>query len=230
MNLSDLCRFQTEEIRLKTGKIREDLQQEGAGMGSDAVQHALLIYAFEGAFAERGILWKGTQEVYNRSPYCLKEELWEQAQQHLWISRPQTAGGRRLLVFYEPKAAFGVSGCRFAVIADVTDLERSTRQLFFSGLGIACVLLLLTGAVLCRSIFRTVRPLMTLRQAAVQIAGGAYESRAIVSGKDEIAQVTRSFNQMAGQVQEHMARLEDANEKQRQLLVLRCAINGEYSA
>ena len=71
---------------------------------------------------------------------------------------------------------------------------------------------------------------MTLRQAAVQIAGGAYESRAIVSGKDEIAQVTRSFNQMAGQVQEHMARLEDANEKQRQLLVLRCAINGEYSA
>ena len=99
MNLSDLCRFQTEEIRLKTGKIREDLQQEGAGMGSDAVQHALLVYAFEGAFAERGILWKGTQEVYNRSPYCLKEELWEQAQQHLWISRPQTAGGRRLLVY-----------------------------------------------------------------------------------------------------------------------------------
>ena len=55
---------------------------------------------------------------------------------------------------------------------------------------------------------RALRPLSRLAQAAEQIAGGAYESRIAVHGRDEVAALSESFNHMARAVARHIGQVE----------------------
>ena len=50
------------------------------------------------------------------------------------------------------------------------------------------------------------------------IADGNYGERVLCTSRDEVGEVSESFNRMADRVQEHVYALSEANEKQRQLL------------
>lgn len=60
--------------------------------------------------------------------------------------------------------------------------------------------------LLCR---RMVRPLEQLNVASRQIAAGAYERRTALPGSDEIAQLSRSFDEMAAAVQDKVNALQE---------------------
>lgn len=79
-------------------------------------------------------------------------------------------------------------------------------------------LLLATAlAALASSAWMT-RPLGRLSEAARQVAGGALERRVEVRGDDEIARLGRDFNQMAAQLERHVAELTDHARRQEEFL------------
>ena len=60
--------------------------------------------------------------------------------------------------------------------------------------------------------------MVELKKTAALLADGNYGIRLPVRGKDEIAELTESFNQMAEKIEEHVEKLSAVNETQRQLL------------
>lgn len=60
--------------------------------------------------------------------------------------------------------------------------------------------------------------MVELKKTAALLADGNYGIRLPSRGKDEIAELTESFNQMAEKIEEHVEKLSTVNETQRQLL------------
>jgi len=89
------------------------------------------------------------------------------------------------------------------VAEQLSDNERRAVEIAFalSGLG----LLLAVGAALI--MVRTLRPLRVLREHARQIAGGDYARRTGIVSRDEIGDLAREFNAMAGAIEEREHRL-----------------------
>jgi two-component system NtrC family sensor kinase len=85
----------------------------------------------------------------------------------------------------------------------LTDDEETALQmalgLGIAGLVIACAAFLFT--------LRTLRPLGTLRARAREVAGGDYARRTGVTSRDEIGDLAREFDAMAGAIEEREQRL-----------------------
>ena len=62
------------------------------------------------------------------------------------------------------------------------------------------------------------RPVRQLSEAARQIAAGGFSQRVRVQGDDEIGQLSRDFNQMAEQVEQHLGEVEAAARRQEDFL------------
>ena len=65
---------------------------------------------------------------------------------------------------------------------------------------------------------RIFRPLKQISRTSKDIANGAYETRLPVSGHDELAEMSQSFNHMAEEIQRQMTELKDAADKKQQFV------------
>lgn len=232
-NLQDACQYQEERIWDGQSVIRERLQRYGIGEGNETVKNAVIIKEFRELFGTQGILARNGEEVFNLSPYDFDQKSLKKWRTEsglktgdIFISAPQTVEGKNLIVFYQEKAGFDAD-YSVVVYLDVTEIYLRTQSLLLKGFGFTLVLLVIVGFGIYGSIYRVIEPLNALNRAAAQIAEGEYESRVPVKGKcgsdthfqmDEIGEVAENFNRMAEKVEEHMGKLEEINEKQRQLL------------
>ena len=71
-----------------------------------------------------------------------------------------------------------------------------------------------SGAVLYAFSCWLTTPIRSLNRAAVRLTQGDYTSRARVAGKDEIGELSASFNAMAGAIEKNIQELEDAARRQ----------------
>ena len=86
-----------------------------------------------------------------------------------------------------------------------------TRILYSSGITIS-LLLAVCLLLLLNHIFR---PLRQISLASQNIAQGKYDNRIVVSGRDELAEMAKSFNHMAEEIQNHISQLaRQAEQKQ----------------
>ncbi|MGX4588435.1 ATP-binding protein [Paenibacillus chitinolyticus] len=134
--------------------------------------------------------------------------------------------GERLLSLekFEDKDYIGVTGAlpapydtyTLAYYYDVSDIlsawSKMTFMLFligmlFCGLLAVCLLLVLN---------RVFKPLQLISDASRSIAQGQYENRIEVKGEDELAEMARSFNHMAKEIQRQMQQLAQAAEQKQQ--------------
>ncbi|HEY3380110.1 MAG TPA: HAMP domain-containing sensor histidine kinase [Armatimonadota bacterium] len=81
--------------------------------------------------------------------------------------------------------------------------------------GIALAFALGTGIILGR---RFTRPLLEVAKGARALQEGQYDYRLPVQGTDEFTEVSRVMNDMAQQVSQHIARVEDDAKRRQQLL------------
>lgn len=232
--MEDIVQYEKERIARECVQMQTNMWHARTAAISDRsseAQNEAVLYravatgAFRRIFLSRGALFEGTEEIFNSSPYTYdidflrkNEELLSSYPDMISVSGVQKVNGRRLLLFSQ--GGITARGQTYSVILyrDVTDIFARTQKVFWQGIAFTSCLLLLCGVFLYAGIARALFPLMELQQAASAIAGGAYESRAQVRGRDEIGALTVSFNQMAEKVEEHMALLTDTNEQQRQLL------------
>ncbi len=234
-SLRDVCRYEEQRIWNGLSAIQERVQRYDAGLDTSSVKNTVIVKAFRDIFGTQGVLlWNG-KEVFNLSSYELEQDILKAMRaksglekRDIFISAPQTAGGNKLVLFYQETAGF--DGAYSVVIyLDVTDIFIRTRNLFLNGLGFAVFLLAAVGIWIYMSIYRVMEPLEALSRAADEIAKGEYQiripkRRVPVRRKngrlqmDEIEEVARNFNRMAEKVEEHVQKLARVNEKQRQLL------------
>ena len=90
--------------------------------------------------------------------------------------------------------------------AAVTPADRLRNQYLWIGLG----LLLLTGTVLYFPLRFLLRPLTQVSDAARKVSEGEFKARVDHDAHDEIGDLARAFNVMAGAVEDRTQRLEEA--------------------
>ena len=126
-------------------------------------------------------------------------------------------GGRELFVAYAPLESTGWglayvadSGNLLQVVADLqTELDNSTQALI-SGRILPAGILILVVTILVGLWFtgRLATPLQRLATAAQQIGAGNLDQELPPAGDDEVGQLSAAFGQMAGQLQDTLASME----------------------
>ena len=199
----------------KTGELDQKLR----GMyetEEQEIQDRIVASAFRQYVGSQGILYRGTKELFNISAYEYEvEDVFKRTgdrENGLLLKN----GDRRLLLFWN-MLTFG-KNYRVLYYKDITEIYQRFDKLFLEGLLFTVGALLFIGVFLFHGIYRTIRPLVELKKTAALLADGNYGIRLPVRGKDEIAELTESFNQMAEKIEEHVEKLSPVNETQRQLL------------
>ncbi len=93
-------------------------------------------------------------------------------------------------------------------------IDDLTRMAQFSLLG--C--LLLCGVLLPLILRKTLKPLRRLTRVSEKIAGGEYGLRAQIQTGDEVGELSRSFDHMAGTIEQKISDLEDTARRREMLL------------
>ncbi len=240
-SLQDTALAEMEQFQLRIENFTEKMNGYQLDDGGEAFADVVAIWQFQQIFGSKGALYHDQKELCNLSPYTYDTDLPQKQEWDLKnlfsrymtaVSLPQTADDKRLLLFYG-ETQTGDYAYHIVQYRDVTNIYERTNRLRLWGIGFTVLVLLIAGAVLFRGIYRSLHPIVELKNTAAAIAGGAYGSRVAVRsgrkegrgkarcrcrGQDEIDELAESFNRMAGKVEEHMAALQEVNEKQRELL------------
>lgn len=100
-------------------------------------------------------------------------------------------------------------------------LVRNTTSVMdgISALIVRCVIgslfvTLITAAVMWFIVYHSLKPIGKLKAGAHELAGGHYEKRIQLTGKDELSELADDFNQMAGAIEENIGALHEKSERQ----------------
>jgi two-component system, OmpR family, sensor histidine kinase MtrB len=113
------------------------------------------------------------------------------------------SGEPRYLVFGSPVPGHGLHAYFFYPLGDLDQTLAVLQQVL---LGVALGAVVLAAAVGARASRRLVGPLRRASEAARRVADGLLETRLTVEGRDELAALARSFNEMAAALEERIAR------------------------
>jgi two-component system phosphate regulon sensor histidine kinase PhoR len=103
-------------------------------------------------------------------------------------------------------------------VRDITGVYDGIAALAFRFAAIALITVVLSAGVTVFFVRRLLRPLEGLRKSAAALADGQYDNRIKVTGRDEIAELSANFNQMADAVGGHIRALQDTAEQRKLLL------------
>lgn len=168
-------------------------------------------------FKQRGddyvICLKGAAEIFNQTiltPSDLQEmETADYANSFSVSHGVLQISGHRLLISKGNEA----NGVTLYAVHDLADVTRRLRLLALGMLGVLLGVCIPAVIVLYLLLRRTMKPLGSLSDSAKQIAAGAYEERAAVSGNDEVGLLAQDFNLMANAVQEKINALAESEQR-----------------
>ncbi len=220
-NIMDAKAYEWMEFRQRFSEFCEDCENSLQVIQEGEFKNIIISERFRNAFGSTGALYQETKEIVNLTPYefelpsILAEKDWN----HLPLLT--RINGRYLLVSADHMAVYlPQKSADYIVVKykDITGIFERSRTLFFRGLFFTAAMILILGILLYQGLRRTLKPLMELKTAAAGIAEGVYTLRVSVKGRDEIAELGNSFNKMAEKIEEHVEKLSEINDSQRQLL------------
>jgi signal transduction histidine kinase len=100
-------------------------------------------------------------------------------------------------------------------IVPLTTLERFGSEIVMLGLGLLLVGTLISSVLIVGPVRSRIQD---LRHAAGRLGTGDLTARARAAGKDEVAELARAFNSMAGELEHRAAALEASDRARRQLI------------
>lgn len=213
----DACLFRASRRALIDAAVTRAYQESqelfmaygryGEGLDEDVSPYQAL-YFLKSRHDDLTILQKDGRTIYNQT--IADPEEWTDSGEYyhaLYMSR-HFIGGRRVLAF-----SYDRFGFRLIHLCDITDTYLDSYRLAGKGLllslGISAVAILALWAILRHSL----RPLQALSEGAQAMAAGAYGQRVPEDRKDEIGELGRDFNKMAGAVESHIREVEESEEK-----------------
>lgn len=114
--------------------------------------------------------------------------------------------------FYLYKMKYG-NKYIFYKLEDITYVQERMKLLIVCLLGVTLFAVGVASLMMGYILNRMLKPLEELKSQAKQIAKGNYEQRIIVSGRDEVSELSKNFNRMAEAVQEREKFLEESEYK-----------------
>lgn len=156
--------------------------------------------------------------VWNR----MDESLWdrfpgspeEQPDATVYQLCPGAGEGAWLLVCAMPVTLESRS-FRLCAAYDVSDLQRQLEQEAEGTVAMCLVVSLAVAGLLLALVWFLLRPLAALDESARRVAGGRYDERVAVRGRDELAGLAEDMNAMAVAVQQRVEQLEQVAEERR---------------
>lgn len=117
-------------------------------------------------------------------------------------------------------ATFSVTENHFAVYIsrDVSGTQQQIVRLQLLGFGLLAVACIMGAAVLVILLKRALQPITKLTKTATAISEGNYQMRTAYTSTDEIGQLSKAFDQMAGSIEAKVASL-DAELERKELLL-----------
>lgn len=110
------------------------------------------------------------------------------------------------------------------VVNNVTSIYQQIRGLIVICAVIGMIVSIAAGTCIILFLRRALEPLERLRQEADAISEGNYKGRILISGTDELATLSHSFNKMAESVEYHISEVEEISEARKQMI---CALSHE---
>lgn len=224
-SLEAVGQYEYSEFKRNLREFSRNFEQMSDEGDKKKIQDLIAINIFRDLIGHYGSLYRDGEEIANFSAYDFDyEEIHRLAKKgngsvvETYIRPVQTVNGRKLLIYAENQSIRRNVDYEIFYYKDVTDIYERSHTLFIKGLVFCIFMLVLIGGLLFRGIYRAIRPLMELKEAAASIAGGNYHIRVNTNGKDEIQELAVSFNKMAERIEEHVEELSRTNEAQRQLL------------
>lgn len=224
-NLNDIRQYEGSAFLQKLQDFSLSLEQSGLEHDTEQLQNITAVHAFRNTFGSHGGISRNNEELFNSSPYEYDYETLRTCREESGLtaynncySVIQTVNNHHMMLFSAPVYGKGFYEFEVVVYKDVSDIYIRSRNLFLKGLAGTLLLLVLISALLYHGLYRSIRPLIDLKNAAASIACGAYGSRVAVNGKDEIAELSCAFNQMAEKIEEHIETISRTSEERRQLL------------
>ena len=107
------------------------------------------------------------------------------------------------------------SGYQVYTVENLTPIYDLGREMALNTAGITGIALLLGLILIVGLVFFTMKPLDSLTAAASRIAEGNYRERTHLSRKDEIGDLSRSFDRMADSVEKTVNTLQEQNRRQK---------------
>ena len=211
-------------LYVEWNELRKDIEQftsaltEYSYLDEDMLKR-LARERFYGKFSGEAVLYYQGEELANSTPYHFTVENGTPVSEAYPKVFLEKLNGIYLLVLYEEGTGQGLSkNFRILHYRDISTVYQEGTALLLRGIAAAILLSLALLALLSLILRQILKPFYQLRDAANVIAGGRYSERVENPGRDEIGEVAVSFNRMAEHVEEHIHRLAEMNEKQRQLL------------
>jgi signal transduction histidine kinase len=169
-------------------------------------------YASQNIYLE---VYAGDEIVYSNFPYPMSDrpELQIRPGEKSTVAR-EVGGVLYYIVtgYLEAPSA----NIKLVYIKNIQDLAAYKAQMVRHAVITGTLIAALLSVLVLLLLLRLTRPLRKLKQMTEEIAGGNYQKRAPITGKDEIGELAQNFNAMADSVQAHMQKLAAVTEaKQR---------------
>lgn len=209
-----------QQIRVNSYVIAQEINNNPLSRFSEVTRKSFLNYTVKRYGGTDYILLKNGREVVNLTGYSLAEG----EEKRFLTGDPeyvlQRTDGVHLLVMgmvlnTEKKASIKY---QLVLVKDISSLyvERSKQLWLFIILYI--VVIFFAVDIVFWLVRMVLKPLAELETTAMAISMGDWRRRIRIRRNDEIGKVSTAFNQMADQLENQMAELEDVSERRRQLL------------
>lgn len=171
-------------------------------------------YASQNIYME---LYYGDEVVYSNFPSTMNERPELQIRPGETSTITRKVGG---VLYYivtgyldEP-----YSDIKFVYIKNVQDLADYKSQMVRHAVIIGTIISALLSILMLLLLLKLTHPIRKLNQMTEEIAGGNYQKRAHINGKDEIGEFAQNFNAMADSVQAHIQKLSDVTEERQRFI------------
>ena len=202
------------ELNLLCTSYQNVLQDVSDNSLSETARRSLALYLFRQYISinSQFILIRNGETLYNNSDYAVDVLLDGETEKTVTLERKTLF----LAAAEEVQAQSG--NYQVFLVRDVTSVYDSIHTLTLQSIAICVGAFLLSAVVIMFATFRALRPLKQLQQGAAAIAGGVYSERIVLSGHDEITELSASFNKMADAVEQHINAVTATAEERKLLL------------
>ena len=115
-------------------------------------------------------------------------------------------------------ARIGAENFDVYIVKDVTPIYNNIFSMVWRFMLICGISIMIGTFLIIFLVRRTSKPLIMLQKTARQITNGKYTERSEISTSDEIGELATDFNSMADAIEQHVEKLEDTMQRQKQFI------------
>jgi signal transduction histidine kinase len=205
-----------ENVCSEQSDIEDSFSQKVKLFGKDDLspieKQSLAKYSFKNYSDDAAALLDGNETLYSNISFN-PEDILPALELNTQKYSLKTVNGTNVLIVAS-KVTLMSQQYAIYTVRNVTDVYDNIERMIMQFIGISVVCIVVGIILIIILIFLATKPLKELGLSVKRIAQGEYTERAKVGTKDEIGELARDFNSMAGAVQTHVEELKEITQRQ----------------